>query len=324
MKKFTLVAAAAAMAVCANAQYTPKTPYADITTATGKTYDVVVVDEGTIDALKGAGKTVNDYRVNGDNINFWVWGETMIGGDASMYPGVGYDDYQYDGYTALEVSDKGWSGGGYATGKNDDNETYISGTGVNLTHWTEATRFHVAFRSSNEPASIALIIADSENELGSIPAKVAVGSEAFVDNGAVYPLVGAFDPDGEWSAVDISFADLKKLVPTFDYKNVADWHGNLLSILAGGVTGTNFSIDALYFYTPVSGGIEAVGTAAEDVDIVVTANTVNASGAASIELYNVAGQLVKSAAGTVVGIDDLSTGLYIVKAGNTVKKILVK
>lgn len=77
-------------------------------------------------------------------------------------------------------------------------------------------------------------------------AKVALG-DAFNDNGAIFPAVGPKAGD-DWQGIDISFSDLKKLYPTFDWKAVKEWKGNIMSFLAGGVTGQAFAFDAIYFY----------------------------------------------------------------------------
>ena len=172
----------------------------------------------------------------------------------------------------------------------------------------------------------ALIIGDGyvwgDNNNKWSPAKISVGSEAFVDNGTAFPLVGNFDADGEWVAVDITLGQLKKLWPSFNYK-AGGFGGNILSFLAGGTTGKNISLDAVYFYTPGNGESAVAGVVA-DTDIIVTARTVNAAGTDQIALYNLAGQLVKKVNASIMGIEDIAAGIYIVKAGNAVKKVVLK
>ena len=49
-----------------------------------------------------------------------------------------------------------------------------------------------------------------------------------------------------------------------------------------------------------------------------------AAGAEEIALYNLAGQLVKKVNSSVMGVEDVAAGAYIVKAGNAVKKVVLK
>lgn len=312
MKNLTLLAA---MAVCgvgiANAQYVGD-PALSKTTSTGNLYDVILLDDASIESLKTSGKTVQDLRTDDVNRFLYVWDNTFVAGDKS-YPGV---DMQMDGYVSFDVSTIGWSGAGFN----------IANAAADLKHFTDNTHFHCGLRSTNGIKNVALIIGDgyafeNKNDKWS-PAKISVGSEAFVDNGTAFPLVGNFDADGEWVAVDITLGQLKKLWPSFNYK-AGGFGGNILSFLAGGTTGKNISLDAVYFYTPGNGESAVAGVVA-DTDIIVTARTVNAAGTDEIALYNLAGQLVKKVNASIMGIEDIAAGIYIVKAGNAVKKVVLK
>ena len=100
MKNLTLLAA---MAVCgvgiANAQYVGD-PALSKTTSTGNLYDVVLLDNASIESLKTSGKTVQDLRADDVNRFLYVWDNTFVAGDGS-YPGV---DMQMDGYVSFDVS----------------------------------------------------------------------------------------------------------------------------------------------------------------------------------------------------------------------------
>lgn len=102
----------AAMAVCgvgiANAQYVGD-PALSKTTSTGNLYDVVLLDNASIESLKTSGKTVQDLRTDDVNRFLYVWDNTFVAGDGS-YPGV---DMQMDGYVSFDVSTIGWSGAGF-------------------------------------------------------------------------------------------------------------------------------------------------------------------------------------------------------------------
>ena len=43
--------------------------------------------------------------------------------------------------------------------------------------------------------------------------------------------------------------------------------------------------------------------------------------ASEINLYDLSGRMIKSVNGTTMGISELGKGIYVVKAGNSVKKI---
>ena len=310
MKKFTLFAAFAALALSASAQYTMNEPWANQSVIPGEkaTFDVVLGAEDVFTGLRNAGQSVNDWRVNNETSFLYVWDDTFVGGDGA-YPGVGYDDFQYDGYTSLNVSNGGWSGAGFF---------FDAAKGTDTSHWVDATCFHVAYRSQGAaPASVAFVIVDGDNE-GSAPAKVALGN-SFQDGDAVYPTIGPAFND-EWQAVQISFADLKKIYPSFNYVHTDAWQGNMVSVLGGGVEGNNISIDCMYFFTPDAEG--AVGTVADDAQWVITNNTVNVANGNGIQLYDLSGRMLKSSNSSVLGIDDLNNGVFIVKSGNSVKKIM--
>ena len=311
MKKFTLFAAFAALAMSASAQYTTETPYADQSVVAGETqiFDVILGAEDVINGIKGAGQKVNDWRVNDVDRFLYVWDNTFTGGDGS-YPGVGYNDMQFDGYSSLNVGNVGWSGAGFF---------FSEAAGTNTKHWNENTKFHIAVRTTSvAPSSVALILCDGD-PAGSSPAKVALG-ESFNDGGAIYPTIGPKLSD-EWMGIDISFADLKKFYPTFAWVNVEGWQGNIVSILGGGVEGQNISLDCMYFHTPedAEGG---VGSVNDDANFVVTGNTVNVANGNGIHLYDLSGRMLKSVNGTTLGIDDLGNGVFVVKSGNSVKKIM--
>ena len=282
------------------------------TTSVGKLYDVVLLDGAGVESLRAAGKTVQDLRMDDANRFFYIWENTFAEADQS-YPGV---EMHTDGYTSLDVTNVGWSGAGFC----------IVNAAADLRHFTDDTHFHCGLRTTNGLRNAALIIGDGyvwgDNNNKWSPAKISVGSEAFVDNGTSYPLVGNFDADGEWVAVDITLGQLKKLWPSFNYK-AGGFGGNILSFLAGGTTGKNISLDAVYFYTPGNGESAVAGVVA-DTDIIVTARTVNAAGTDEIALYNLAGQLVKKVNASIMGIEDIAAGIYIVKAGNAVKKVVLK
>ena len=309
MKKITLLLAAAATAVAANAQYSVDPTTADVAAKGPKTVEYLVLSDDGISELTKAGATCTYIGPDDVERFFYIWDNTFAAGDGS-YPGV---DMAEGTYLSLEVGSVGWSGGGYFVNT------------INASMFNDNTRFHCAYMTptGNGPASIALVLLDGDNE-GCSPAKIALGT-AFNDGGAIYPTIGPALND-DWQGVDISFADLKKLYPTFVYTGITDpdaWKGNILSILAGGVTGQTLALDAVYFYNTDGAGV-ADATVDNDVDFVVSNNTINVMGGNGIEVYNMAGQLVKSTEGTTVGISNLKGGVYVARSGNKVQKVVVR
>lgn len=309
MKKLTLLAAMAVAGISvANAQYVVDP---SLSKTNGAKYDAILLDQASIDGLTNSGKVVQDLRPDDTTKFLYVWDGTFVAGDGS-YPGV---DMQMDGYTSLDVASVGWSGASFC----------MVSTPAKLSHISDDTHLHIGFRSTNKPTSVAFIVFDGydygvdANKWS--PAKFSVGSTAFNDNGTVFPLVGNFDAGGDWAAVDITLGQLKKLWPAFSYKQ-ADFGGNILAFLAGGVTGTNICLDAVYFYSPEGGAVDTLG--ANNTEIVVTSRTISAPQAKGISLYNTTGQLVKEVKTSIMGIEGLASGVYVVRAGNAVKKVVLK
>lgn len=315
MKKFTLVAAAVMTAVAAQAQYTVNPSTEEVIKGGVSSVDYIVLSEGAIaDFQKADAKVTYIGPSPEEGRNLWYWSGLTPGDDS--FPRV---DMEEGGYTSVEVTPtEGWSGAGFA----------IDAPGVNIGHFDDNTMFHIGYMTptGNAPASIAIILLDGKKtvngtEVVSSPAKIALG-DSFNDNGIIFPSVGPKAND-DWQGVEISLANLKKLWPTFDLKNKDAWEGNIMSFLGGGVQGQTFAFDAMYFYNRASeAGIDAVE--GEAVDFVVTANTVNVKGANGIQLYNIAGQLVKATEGTTLGIDNLAKGVYVAMAAGKTRKIAVK
>lgn len=306
MKKFYLLAAGSMLALAAQAQYAVDPSTSIVAEQGPKTVSYLVLSDDGIAELEKAGATCTYIGPDDVTRFMYIWDNTFAPGDGS-YPGV---DMAEGTYLSLVVGSVGWSGAGYFVNP------------INTTTFNENTRFHAAYmtETNNGPASLALIIGDGDLE-GSSPAKVAVG-DSFNDGGAIYPTIGPAIND-DWQGIDISFADLKKFYPTFNFIPSAEWTGNILSFLAGGVTGQTFSLDAVYFYNTGESGIE--GTIAENAaEFVVTANTINVLNGQGIALYNIGGQKIKATAGTTLGINDLAAGIYVARSGNKTHKLIIK
>ena len=305
MRNLYLTAALAMVAMGASAQYTCN-PEVSTVLKKGKVSKVwtCFIDEASVNELKKQGADIVVCQPNNETINFYVWpnGDSFTAGDSSN-PGGGM---HFDGYTSLNVANLGWSGAGL---------NIAAEPGADMTAWNDDTRFHLAYMSNGAaPAGVQIVIADGE-AWGSKPAKVSFG-ESFESA----PVVAPRSSD-DWQGIDMSFADLKKVFPSFDYKAVSNWNGNIFSVLAGAVTGTNISLDAVYYYNLGTTGVEAV---ADEAAWLVSSKTINLNGGNGIELFNLQGQLVKATEGCVLGLDGLQAGVYVARHGQSARKVVVK
>ncbi|MDE6137598.1 MAG: hypothetical protein K2F97_09000, partial [Muribaculaceae bacterium] len=182
MKKFTLIAAAGMLALSAQAQYQVDPSTSVVKAQNPSAVDYIILSDGGIAELTAAGAKMTYIGPSAEEgRNLWYWAG-LAPGDES-YPRV---DMEEGGYASLSVTgDAGWSGGGFAI---NGPKSETAGAGVNLSHFDDNTRFHLAYfsPSGNAPASIALILLD-DGANGSDPAKVALG-DACNDNGVSCPL----------------------------------------------------------------------------------------------------------------------------------------
>ena len=275
MKKFTLVAAAAALALGATAgDYNVNPSYSNVE-AKGNTFYVLVASDEGVAALESAGGKVVDLRPDDVDRFLYVWENTFTGGDGA---GMGVDDAL--GFTSLTVANVGWSGAGYCMVAPAD-----------LSGLTDEYKFHAAYMTeSTAPASVAFGLFDNM--------AVAVGT-AFDDNGKITPSAGDKATD-DWQGIEISLADIKKLNSSWPGlpSGLNAFEGNVVSLLAGGVEGTNISLDAIYLYGPTNSGVNDIIASEEGVT----------------EYFNLQG----------VRVANPTSGLYIAKTGTKVEKVLVK
>ena len=317
MKKFTLLAAAAAVAMGANAQ---NFVTADVTTTAAAAahpeltkFYTILVDENTVSVLEQAGKVVEFIGAEGDYegetlVNGFrplqVWENTFVFGEGR---GVGADGGT--GYLKLEPTGETWWGGGF----NVQEEGKLDLSGLSM----ETSRFHLAYKTlGTAPSSTQFNILN--NAATGSKGSFAIGA-AREDQGVAIVSI-APDVTDEWQAVDISFADLKKLSSTFNLDKINEFYGFTLSFNGGAEAGKDICIDSAFFYTPAA--TDAIeGVTVNENDIVVYGKVINVFGTNGIALYNLNGQLVKSTAGAALDANGVAAGVYVVKAGNVAKKV---
>lgn len=274
--------------------------------------DYVILD-ADVEALLAADKNYQLQYVgpNDDTRNLYIWssGETFVAGETKM-PGVD------DGFGYFSMNQAGgdikWCGAGY---------NIAAAAPVDFSHFTDETELHVAYACQNGNITSMYLTVLDESAIESPGAQVSLGA-AYEGNPVVAPA-----PKDEWQGFVITLGDLKKESNKFKPNSLDKWYGNVFAF--GGTTesgfgsGANLSFDAVYFFTPGEpGAIESIENNASQ--IVVSNRTISCAGAESIALYNLNGQLVKSAATSVLGLDNLATGVYVAKAGNSVAKVAVK
>lgn len=348
MKKFTLMAALAMTAMPMMAEEATvelvENPTIDKTFANweGKKaiYDVAIIS----DDAKAALEAREDVKVNTVERWFETWGDmgryAWQGGDNEEFLNtVGPDGgvVKGNGGQALLSMYEWWSQWWSMA-------VCQQKTAIDLSHVNANTRLHMAFKMLTDvvtsPLNISLFTTEDNADNNHIYAcpKFTLTSETFNPEGAYkaeYPIIATLK-QGVWQGVDITLGELDAINKAnngdeIDYDRLNnEWTGRLWTIAVPSkpdqklIDGSVFALDAVYLYTPVDelDGIETVDAESVEADVLVSANTVSVAGAESIEVYDMAGRLVSAAAGSVAGIEGLK-GVYVVKAANTVKKVVL-
>lgn len=311
MKKIFALSLILQAALGLRAQYTCPEPFAAecVDPEEVRVFDVVVGADVVIGSLLGSGQKVNDLRPNGATRFFSIEEESFIE-DKNSFPGVGFSDLHVDGYPSLTVADKGWSLAGFSICPEDS---------LSTNHWTDETCFHVAYRTNGTAPSSLIFKLGSDSNTDYFPAVFTVG-QPFNDNGAIRSSVGP-DITKDWIAVDISFAQLKKICPSFSYQTADRWTGEIVSLMAGGIEGRNVCLDCMYFHTPYVEE-DALGLVETIPAVTVTESSVYIPKASSVEIYDLTGRLLKKVSGEVLDLDGIAHGVYIINSAGITRKIL--
>ncbi len=250
-----------------------------------KYYGILLDDE-----TKEANLTDEQYVYIGPDAaagrNLWVWENTFTFNTPSGQNSFGIPD----AYLSLKVGTVGWSGLGYA----NDNAIDLSGI-------TSEYTLHFAIKSTSKESFDFKFGDGTSDEAGmkkNNAADIVLGSKAY---DKAEP-VADFERDGEWYNIDIPVSYLEDNFGLSLSKNNA-FKGNILSILAGGVSGTVVDYDAVFFYGPkASTGIK---------------NIQNENSNGAIQYFSVDGKQVPAAQAKV------TKGLYIVKQNGKTKKVIL-
>lgn len=185
--------------------------------------DAVLIS--TSDGVRGhlleAGASVTDYNVNNTNRNLYIWENTYVPvnrtGETNSF-GWG------EGYNKFTVANIGWSGLGF----NIENEDLSM---VDDSFW-----LHFAMRATD----IAMHTSH-EVQVGSAKFRVGADSNTLAS-------VGDFKRDGEWYYFDIPVKALRQFSSSMFGSAPANFTGNVISFLSGGVTDAEICFDNIFFY----------------------------------------------------------------------------
>lgn len=247
-------------------------------------YDILQMDDSTVENLLKSGNTVNDLRPDNQTTFLHIWSNTYNRHNTSL---VGFAGVNYE-YVCLDVTNIGWSGAGY----------FISRQNVDLSHISENTRLHIAYRSEGpKPSSVGFSLWTPAG----FPARFAIGSD-FIDNDSVHKSVGP-PPESEWNSIEITLSQIAALNPGFSYKDLAvnnfcaTGGHNILSFLCGSNTGDNIALDHIYLISPMINTGIAIPEISEQ----------------TIEYYNLQG----------LRVENPSQGIYIRRCGNKTDKVIL-
>lgn len=346
MKKSTLAIAAmcafgAASSVNAQETFVVDDPSVDPSVTLcneGGIYDVFALgDAGMKKLAANPNIKVNDYRVKGED-------------DAANahYPGGNAGWASDDDYAAVTVPADGrcfdgfeihggwyqWWSGFFIARKTD----------TDLSHINADSHLHMAICMVGD---VALPYVDlqwfkADGNDGTAPSFTL--SDDYVNNH--YPVVGSLKK-GEWVAVDITLGKVAEMMKDefdieMDYTRlVEDWQGEAVMFsLPNGQDGANEGapdpalgdggkafIDGIYVYTPTGGaGVDEVTADAGDIQVVISDKTISVLGSdnAPVELYNLAGSLVKASATSVIGLEDIAAGVYVIRTLDVARKVVIR
>ena len=227
----TIAAASGVFSVTAVVTVTPKQldPNDLPESLKGSNYFTIQLDESTFEFIKD--KVSQDLRPDEENKFLYVWENTYLPGNPTGLNFFG----QAEGWVSLVVGSVGWSGAGYfvGTGFGDIDMT-------DMYNNPDDYVFHLAIKSAEENSKFLFKFKDGESTVG-----LCIGGSDFVDGSTTYQPFANFPRDNEWHSIEIPVTKLNEL-GLFYSKSFTN--GNVIEILAGGVSGTTLDLDAMFFY----------------------------------------------------------------------------
>lgn len=224
-----------------------------------------------------------DLRAGVGFCNFYNWGDGNTYTSTEMPEGVPNSFGGDEGWIYF-TTNGGWTGAGFINAEGQDFSELENG------NW----HLHFAMRGTD----------DCTHQIALGQAKFTIGGTAF---GAGVPVLGNYMRDGEWYSFDIPYSELCKLATeVFPSSNggINAYRDNYFWFMSGGGIGQQFQIDNIFLWRDKS-SVES--NAVENL-------TEEAANEYPVEIYTLTGHAVKT-------MD--APGLYIVRQGKSVKKILV-
>jgi len=297
----------------------------DLSSLGGSNYYLIYLDADTEANAGITGKIIQDLRLNWDFATnpagekaLYIWSNTYVANSATGKGSLG----QIGGFLDFSVATgSGWSGLGFCMRFNGDNATFgdtgTSNVGdapgsfpVDFTKVTDNYRFHMAVKTTTGKPTEIQVFGSSTGV-----AKFSVGVGSFESTPNITP---NFKSDGTWNIIDIPVSQLR----TLGFTNRSTFKGNYFVVLSGAAT-NNIAIDAVYFYSTSSTGINDVK--ADQLNVLVTNRIVEVlNTTAPVNVFSITGALVKTSVKPIFGVEELAKGAYIIKSGNAVAKIMIK
>ena len=249
---------------------------------------IVGASERSAMIAEGQDRIISDLSVDDQKSHMYLWEGTYEGATC-----VGKNSFgKSEGWTALNITDKGWSGAGI-----------ISDTGYDLSQLDENWYLHFAAKGTDE-SDLNLIFGKSH---------FTIGHKAFVNgSGEMYPKLGDFKRDNEWYSYDIPMSEFYSICSDLfpqDKGGAAAFTDNLFCFSNGTKKGDLLQIDNLFLWRE---HVEPAGIK----DVNVEKGRVN-SGATATGFYDLQGRRV---ADTPAAASSLPRGIYIYQG----KKIVIR
>ena len=244
--------------------------------ANGTDYVLVDVSAKVKEAMGSNIKA--DYDVDDVKNFLYVWSNTYTAKTSQGVNSFG----QAEAYNDYTVNSVGWSGLGYAS---------PAASGKDLSMIDDNYYLHISLKGSD-------VIKHASHAVGVGSSKFSIG-EASIDGTSI---LGDFRRDGEWYSFDIPFSKIKSLTyPVFTDKDggVNAYHENVVSILSGGISGTELQYDNVFFFKKLTTGISNV----------VTSNN------EPMRIFDMSGRRVSNMS---------NRGMYIIKTSEGTKKVIIK
>lgn len=216
--------------------------------------DYFIIQLGEKEVAQIGGKMVASFAQNTadqtGSKNLYVWEKTYVAGATQ---GKNFYGVTGEGWVSLTVTSVGWSGLGYSCGWGGANPTPAGKETEQQEAMADLNKlaaimdapddyyFHIAMKSTDN-ASHMLYLNGANNTKGG----VCIGAAAFNDNGASYPAYADFTRNGDWGEIEIPMSYFTKQGLIYSTNNTTGI--NVLSILSGGVSGTQLQFDACFIY----------------------------------------------------------------------------